>query len=255
MTPFERSAEFYDQLYEGKDYGAEADYVDELIQRHLPGARSLLDLGCGTGRHAIKFAEKGYGVAGVERSREMIARAGAHREQLPPQLRERLTFEQGDIRDLHLGRQFDAVVALFHVISYQTSNDDLLAAFTTSRTHLKENGIFIFDCWYGPGVLTDPPSVRTKTLCRGPNRLTRFAEPVMLVNDNAVEVNYRFQLSDDLSRKCSEFFEKHVMRYFFVPELFLALRTVELKPLEVSEWMGQGEPGRGTWSIAVVARA
>ena len=45
------------------------------------------------------------------------------------------------------------------------------------------------------------------------------------------------------------------MRYFFVPELFLALRTVELKPLEVSEWMGQGEPGRGTWSIAVVARA
>jgi hypothetical protein len=45
------------------------------------------------------------------------------------------------------------------------------------------------------------------------------------------------------------------MRYFFVPELFLALRTVELKPLEVSEWMGQRELGRGTWSIVVVARA
>ena len=55
LYPFEKSADFYDELYESKDYTAEADYVDGLIQRHLPGAQSLLDLGCGTGRHAIKL--------------------------------------------------------------------------------------------------------------------------------------------------------------------------------------------------------
>jgi SAM-dependent methyltransferase len=255
LNTFARSADFYDDLYEGKDYAAEADYVDALIQRYVPGARSLLDLGCGTGRHAIKFAEKGYGVVGVDRSAEMIAKAHGHRDRLPPPIRERLTLQHCDIRDCRLDRQFDAVVALFHVISYQISNDDVLAALTTAKAHLRENGVFIFDCWYGPGVLTDPPAMRVRTLCSGSNRLTRYAEPVMHVNENAVEVNYRFQLADEPSRTCSEFYEKHLMRYFFVPELFLALQTVRLEPVVVTEWMSQREPGRGTWSVAVVARA
>jgi SAM-dependent methyltransferase len=255
LNPFERSAEFYDDLYEGKNYAAEADYVDALIQKYVPGGRSLLDLGCGTGRHAIEFTEKGYGVVGVDRSPEMIAKAQGHRDHVSPDIRERLTFQHGDARDLRLGRHFDAVVALFHVVSYQISNDDLLAAFTTAWTHLRENGVFIFDCWYGPGVLTDPPAARVRTLCNGSGRLTRFAEPVMHINKNTVEVNHRFELVDESSRPRSGFFEKHVMRYFFVPELFLALQTVRLKPLTVTEWMSQREPGRETWNVAVVAKA
>jgi len=255
LNPFEGSADFYDDLYEEKNYAAEADYVDVLIQKYVPGARSLLDLGCGTGRHAIEFTGKGYSVIGVDHSPEMIAKAHGHRDHVSPDIRERLTFQHGDIRDLRLGRRFDAVVALFHVVSYQISNDDLLAAFTTVQTHLRENGVFIFDCWYGPGVLTDPPAARVRTLCSGSNRLTRFAEPVMHVNENTVEVYYRFELADEPSRPCSGFFEKHVMRYFFVPELFLALQAARLKPLTVSEWMSHREPDRGTWNLAVVAKA
>jgi len=49
LNAFERSAGFYDELYEGKDYAGEADYVDALIRQYRPGAQSLLDLGCGTG--------------------------------------------------------------------------------------------------------------------------------------------------------------------------------------------------------------
>jgi SAM-dependent methyltransferase len=253
VTAFERSAEFYDDLYEGKDYAAEADYVDALIQRHLPGPQSLLDLGCGTGRHAIKFAEKGYSVVGIDRSPEMIAKAQRNREQLPPHLRERLTLEPRDIRDFRLGRQFDAVVALFHVISYQTSNDDLLAAFTTARSHLRENGLFIFDCWYGPGVLSDPPVVRVKRLQRGLCRLLRIAEPRMRINDDLVEIRYEFLVSERRKR-CSEFHEIHKMRYFFIPELSLALRIARFRLLAVAEWMTAREPDETTWNVSVVAQ-
>jgi SAM-dependent methyltransferase len=255
LNPFERSADFYDDLYESKDYAAEADYVDSLIQQYSSRAQSLLDLGCGTGRHAIEFAEKGYTVVGVDRSSEMIMRAQGHREELLPHIRERVAFEQCDIRDLRLGRRFDVVVSLFHVVSYQISNDDLIAAFTTATTHMQTNSLFIFDCWYGPGVLTDPPAVRTKSFCSGSSRLTRFAEPVMRINENAVEVNYRFVRTDKMSCRSSEFDEKHVMRYFFVPELALALQSVRLEPLAVNEWMRQHEPSRATWSIAVVAKS
>ena len=253
LTAFEKSAEFYDDLYAGKDYAAEADYVNELIRRYLPGATSVLDLGCGTGRHAIKFVEKGYYVVGVDRSHEMIAKADNNRKQLLPQLRERVTFKSHDIRDLRLDRQFDAVVALFHVVSYQTSNDDLIAAFTTAKSHLRTDGLFIFDCWYGPGVLTDPPVVRVNRMQQGAHRLLRIAEPTMRVNEDLVDVHYGFVTTGGPTA-CSEFEETHRMRYFFAPEISLSLQITGFDLLALSEWMTGREPDKSTWNVSVVAR-
>jgi len=254
LTAFERSADFYDDLYEDKDYAAEADYVDLLIQQHSPGSRSLLDLGCGTGRHAIKFAEKGYSVLGVDRSPGMIAKARDHRQQLSQLIRERLTFEQYDLRDLQLDRQFDAVAALFHVVSYQNSNDDLIATFRSAKTHLKPAGLFMFDCWYAPGVLTDPPIVRVKRLLRGSSRLIRIAEPTMRFNENLVDIRYGF-ITTRASDGNAEFEEIHTMRYFSAPELSLALQITGFDVLAFREWLTGREPNKGTWNVSVVARA
>jgi hypothetical protein len=77
----------------------------------------------------------------------------------------------------------------------------------------------------------------------------------MRANENAIEVNYRFELTNKPSRGRSGFHEKHVMRYFFVPELFLALQTVQLKPLAITEWMSERQPALATWNVAVVAKA
>jgi SAM-dependent methyltransferase len=254
LDPFERSAEFYDELYEEKDYAVEADYVGGLIRSHSAAAQSLLDLGCGTGRHAIHFVERGYNVVGVDRSADMIAKAEGHRERLPRHLHERVAFDKGDIRTLCLGRRFDAVAALFHVVSYQITNDDLLAVLATAKTHLQPNGVFVFDCWYGPGVLSDPPATRTKHVRRRSQRLTRIAEPVMRVNNNVVEVNYRFVLENGASHFAEAFRETHRMRYFFVPELLLALQIAGLEPVTFSEWMSADAPGRRTWSLSAIAR-
>ena len=254
MNPFECSAEFYDSLYAEKDYAAEADYVEALIRKNLPGAQSLLDLGCGTGRHAVRFAEKGYNVVGVDRSPEMISKAHDRVEQVSPVLQGRMHLVHDDIRNLRLYRRFDAVMALFHVISYQISNDDLLAAFTTANTHLREDGVFIFDCWYGPGVLTDPPVARVKQLQEGASRLRRTAEPVMHTNANLVDVMYRFVREGGPLEQPSEFCERHTMRYFFGPELALALRVTGFELVTLTEWMTDREPDRTTWSVAVVAR-
>jgi SAM-dependent methyltransferase len=253
LNPFERSADFYDNLYEGKDYAAEADYVDALIQRYMPGAKSLLDLGCGTGRHAIKFTEKGYAVVGVDRSPEMVEKARSHRDQLHSDIRKRLTLKQGDIRDCRLGRQFDAVVALFHVISYQISNDDFVAALVTAKTHLRERGVFVFDCWYGPGVLTDPPTVRVKRLQQGFRRLLRIAEPIMRINEDLVDIRYGFVVSGT-QENWTEFEEIHTMRYFFAPELSLALQMAGFNLIALAKWMTRQEPDTRTWSVSVVAQ-
>ena len=49
--------------------------------------------------------------------------------------------------------------------------------------------MFLFDLWYGPGVLTDPPVVRVKEVEDDQYRLVRIARPVMYDERNIVDVN------------------------------------------------------------------
>lgn len=75
MTPFGAYSRYYDLLYATKDYAKEAAYISGIVKRHGPGARTLLDLGCGTGVHSCAFARAGYQVVGVDRSETMLERA------------------------------------------------------------------------------------------------------------------------------------------------------------------------------------
>ena len=72
MIPFVTYARYYDLLYRDKDYATEAEYVARTVRAALPGACTVLELGCGTGRHGCLLASKGFYVHGIERSREMV---------------------------------------------------------------------------------------------------------------------------------------------------------------------------------------
>ncbi|MGZ8393579.1 MAG: class I SAM-dependent DNA methyltransferase, partial [Nitrospira sp.] len=149
MTVFGDYAHYYNLLYRDKDYAGETEYIASLLERFRPEARNIVELGSGTGRHADLLSRKGYVIHGIELSSEMLAQARSFSA-----CNDKLTFSQGDIRKVRLQTLFDAALSLFHVISYQATNNDLLAAFRTAREHLSAAGIFIFDCWYGPAVLT-----------------------------------------------------------------------------------------------------
>lgn len=72
MTTFGNYSRYYNLLYKDKDYKGEAGFIYDLIQKYSPGAKSILDLGCGTGRHDLLLAEKGYAITGVDMSEEML---------------------------------------------------------------------------------------------------------------------------------------------------------------------------------------
>jgi SAM-dependent methyltransferase len=246
MSVFGTYSRYYNLFYRDKDYAGEAEYVHGLIQRNRPGAQSVLDLGCGTGRHALLLAEKGYAVAGVDRSEEMLAVA---REASPGEI----AYHLGDIRSVRLDRTFDAVVSLFHVISYQTANADLRDAFATARTHLAPGGVFIFDCWYGPAVLTDRPTVRVKRLEDEEIAVTRVVEPVMHANLNQVDTHYQVLIKSKASGTVEELHEIHNMRYLFQPEIELLLGNAGLRLTVAEEWMTGRPLGYDTWGACFVA--
>lgn len=113
----------YDLLYADKDYSKEADYVDKVIKKYYPSARSILEYGSGTGRHGLLLMKKGYHVFGIERSREMASVARSNG----------FLCDVGDIVETKVNGRFDVCICLFHVISYINSDADLVRLFNKTR--------------------------------------------------------------------------------------------------------------------------
>jgi SAM-dependent methyltransferase len=249
MNVFRHYSHYYDLLYGDKDYVGEAEFICQLIKSNAPNARSVLDLGCGTGIHAALLAKAGYEVQGIDLSADMLQKASDRLAQLASDVASRLSFAQGDVRTVRLNQQFDVIISLFHVISYQTTQQDLLATFETIKAHLKPGGIFIFDFWYGPAVLTDAPTVRVKRLEDEKIKVTRISEPVIYPNKNIVEVNYSLFVKDLNNGAIEELKETHRMRYLFETEIALLLKQTGLQSSVYGEWMTSKTPGLNSWSV------
>ena len=253
MSVFGDYSHYYDLLYADKDYNAEARYVDRLIRRHAPGAVSMLELGCGTGRYTREFVHLGYEVHGVDLSEEMLAEA----RRAPCA---GTTFSVGDMRTLRLGRKFDVVAALFHVFSYQTSNGDVVNALSTVKEHLAPDGVAVLDFWYGPAVLTQKPEVRFKEVSDDRIEVSRIAIPIIHDERNVVDVNYRAFIKDRASGTIRELRECHKMRYFFIQDFEWMLNfdpereRKGLRILEIKGWMSEDGPDVNTWAALAVMR-
>lgn len=224
MEVFKDYAYYYNMFYGDKDYAGEAQVISKLINNLgragvNESVTTILNMGCGTGRHDFELAKLGYQMTGVDLSAEMIkvAQEALHDGDCGP------TFEVADIRSYKPKQKYDAVISLFHVMSYQNQNEDVLSAFKVAADALDTGGIFVFDAWYGPGVLSDPPSVRVKKVEDVQNSLIRYANPVMHVQDNVVDVCYQVLVIDKQTSVSKEIDEVHHMRYFFKPEIELML--------------------------------
>jgi SAM-dependent methyltransferase len=205
VLPFDRSAAVYDLLYADLDT---ADEVSALLAR-LPGVRSVLDLGCGTGRHASELARRGLEVVGVDRSAAMVERARARG----------IDASVGDLASVRLGRNFDAVIAMFHVFAYATTEDELASFVATARAHLEPGGLLFFDTWSAAAVRESPPEVREKVV----DGVTRRAFPT--VRGELVEVRYEYVLPHD------RFEETHVVRPW-IPGDLQGFRVRAIEPSE-----------------------
>lgn len=251
---FDAYAAYYDLLYREKDYAGEARFALDTLNGHGPPVRRIVEFGCGTGAHAEHFALHGIDAEGVDRSEPMLQAARARANQLGA-AGTRLRFSRADIQRVRLGRTFDAVVSLFHVFSYQTTNQQFLDTLESARIHLVDGGLLLFDAWYGPGVLADPPRVRIKRLSGEREEIVRIAEPRLHPSQNVVEVHYTVFVKSRGSGTVEELSESHRMRYLFVPEVELMLASRGFELVETREWMTRAEPSSGSWVVYFVARA
>ena len=138
---FIHSAPFYDALYSFKDYPAAAREVEEVLRKEAPDARSLLDVGCGTGRH-VELLKDRYEVEGLDLNPGMLAVA---RERSPD-----VAFHEADMADFSLESRFDAITCLFSSIAYVKTLERMRSAIACMRRHLNPGGVMLVEPWFTP---------------------------------------------------------------------------------------------------------
>ena len=136
-----------DLIYDAGIYDGMNTSLDDLkfYKRWMPKNQDarILELCCGTGRLTLPLAKEGYKISGVDITASMLehAKAKVTEEGLD------IDFILADIRNLELPEQYDLIFIPFNSIHHLYKNQDLFQALSAVKRHLKEGGLFLFDCF------------------------------------------------------------------------------------------------------------
>jgi SAM-dependent methyltransferase len=163
-----RSPENYDLIYLSfKDYEDEAGKIADLLRATHPGARTILDVACGTGEHARHLSSQhGFTVDGIDLDPGFIEIAAGKNP--------RGNFRQANMTGFDLGRTYDIVLCLFSSIGYVVTREKLVRALASFRRHIADDGIVLVEPWFPPDVLT-VGKIFTTTAERGDRSICRMA--------------------------------------------------------------------------------
>ena len=141
-------AVLYDRLMEDMPYEEWQRFVREAWRKYGLTPQSVVDLGCGTGRHTVAFAQDGLHMLGIDRSEHMLAVAQERSEQAASSIQAAggsVTLLQQDMREWSAGRAVDGVLCLCDGLNYLLTEKDVQAAIASVHDGLSEGGLFVFD--------------------------------------------------------------------------------------------------------------
>lgn len=197
---FDRSVPHYDVLYAFKDYKQASVEVHQLIQQQNPGARTLLDVACGTGGH-LQHLQHWYACEGLDISSDMVREARLRCATAP--------ITQADMADFNIGQQFDAVTCLFSSIGYVVTLPRMRSAVASMSAHLAPGGVLVVEPWITPERYVERRL--TTNISDEPGRKIVWMYVSERVEDTSVFVIH-YLVGDDSGVEYFE--ERHVMGLF-----------------------------------------
>lgn len=210
--PYARFAKYYDMLYEQKlDYDKETKLVQQAFRRFGGEVRTVLDLGCGTGGHALRLAAKGYEVVGIDRSRGMVAVAKGKARKQGFDVR----FARGDMTSFSLKRKYDAVISMFGGWGYILPNREVKKAIRRVHEHLEPGGLFLLEFWATDAVR---PGLFHWDHVKGNPSIIRWTHNTYDKRNRHLTITMH-HLVYNRKRVLDEFTDKHALRTYLIPEM------------------------------------
>ncbi len=131
---YKKLANYYDKIYAKKDYGSEALFVKKLLERS--GAKTVLDVGCGTGNHLARLEKYGFECTGIDLNRDMLDVA---RTKLKAGLM------QADMKNFRLKKKYDAIICMYATFNHNLSPEDAGKTLACFKRHLNSEGVVFID--------------------------------------------------------------------------------------------------------------
>jgi SAM-dependent methyltransferase len=128
-------------LFRDKDYRGAVARLRRILRQVHPGARGLLDVGCGTGRH-LEYLRRAFDVEGLDASPSMLAVA---RVRCPG-----IALHHGDLVGFDLGQTFDVVTCLLGSVSYARTVPRFARAVRAMARHVAPGGVLVLEPWVSP---------------------------------------------------------------------------------------------------------
>jgi SAM-dependent methyltransferase len=225
---FRKSQRFYDAIYSFKDYPAEVETLRGIIAERQPGAESLLDVACGTGKH-LELLREHFAVSGVDLDPEMLRLA---RERLGGEI----TLQLGDMADFELGRTFDVVLCLFSSIAYARTEERLSRAVANLARHTSPAGLVILEPWFYPEAW-QPGHVAANYVDQGDLKVARMSLSPPQTDPLTMTFHYLVATPEGVEH----FTEEHVVGMFTHQQYVAAFEAAGL----AAEHDPEGLMGRG----------
>jgi SAM-dependent methyltransferase len=248
----DRHAELYDLFYADKPYADEAAFISGCLAAEGVGAGSrILELACGTGRHAFELEKRGLALVSTDYSPDMLACANRAKAQRGSKVQ----FLQQDMRELDVpGAPFDGIVSVFDSIGYVQTNEALLKVLTGAHRHLRPGGLLLVEFWHAAAMLRSYDPVRVRRWRTPEGEVLRISETRLDCERQLAHVTYTIsETSPDGSTRWLQ--ETQTNRYFLVQEMAGWLDRAGLDPVRWCSGFDADRPiDVETWHVVVVAR-
>jgi SAM-dependent methyltransferase len=236
------------------DYGKECDILERIFAEFSSNTvKDLLDVACGTGTHALIFADRGYTIVGIDASKGMIdqAKMKINSEKMAVEL-----FVQ-DMRKIELNRKFDCAICMFGGFGYVLTFDDLNSLLLGLNQHIKDTGLFIFEFWNIGGLKSSP--YRSWKKIRGKNLTIYFmSESNFDPQTNILSIDMHF-IVIQAGKHVETFDETHKIRCYSLADMRQYLENCGFNLITAYDWEIKDEvelrkPRKETFRILAIAK-
>lgn len=213
-----RCAEIYPLIYSWKT--DDLPYWVEVAKKYASRELPILELGFGTGRIGIHLARLGYGIVGIDSSKEMLSVALEKISKEPIDVQRRIKLVEGDMRNFKLDNMYQLIFFGFNSFLCLLTSEDQIAALKTVKVHLADNGILALDVIYPDfNLLYDLPQwikERDIELPENDYRLirdmTRHVDPIQQI------ITVTFRIQEQKKGKTETWYYDEKITYIFPRE-------------------------------------